>query len=259
MTHRLTFLGTSTSVGIPVIGCDCRTCESLDPKDKRMRSSVIIESQEQTILVDAGPDLRQQSLRHGLTKVDHVLYTHAHLDHIAGFDELRAFCWRRDDLLPIYGNEGCIFELKRMFSWAFSEDNIYQGYVRPTAHVFKDPFYLGELLVTPIPVNHGKLETNGFKFSKKDGSSIVYICDVKEIPVSSYPLIGSPDTLIIDCLREEDHVSHMCLSESLAAIEKIQPNRALLTHISHEMNYLEIEKSLPENVSFSFDTQTILF
>jgi len=119
-----------------------------------MRSSVVIESDTQTILVDAGPDLRHQALRHGLKHVDCVLYTHGHLDHISGFDELRAFCWGREDLLPLYGNENCVRTLRQMYAWAFSEDNVYKGYVRPRAQIFKSAFSIGDMHITPIPVQH---------------------------------------------------------------------------------------------------------
>jgi len=197
--------------------------------------------------------------RHGLKKVDNVLYTHAHLDHIAGFDELRAFCWHRSDKLPLYGNKGCMDEIQRIFSWAFSEKNTYLGYVRPEAAIINDPFQLGDLHLTPIPVIHGSVETSGYKFTSSDGTSVVYISDVKEIPAHSYGLIGQPDYLIIDCLREEIHPSHMCLEEALTAIETVQAKQAYLTHISHEMDCNEVAKNLPKNVAFSYDTQIINF
>ena len=225
----------------------------------RMRASVVIESEEQTILVDAGPDLRQQALRHGLKKVDHVLYTHAHLDHIAGFDELRAFCWFREDLLPLYGNEGCINEIQRLFSWAFAKENTYKGYIRPSANIIEGTFQLGSLSVTEIPVVHGSVQTSGYKFKTPSGGTLVYIPDAKEIHEDSLKLIGQPDVFIVNCLREEEHPSHMSVDESLATIEKIKPGRALLTHCSHEMDCKVVSERLPENVAFCYDTQTIEF
>jgi phosphoribosyl 1,2-cyclic phosphate phosphodiesterase len=259
MNKKLTFLGTSTSVGIPVIGCECPRCLSNDPKLYRLRSSIVIETPEFTILVDSGPDLRQQALRHKLKKVDYVLYTHSHLDHIAGFDELRAFCWRREERLPIFGSAGCIADLKRMFTWAFEEDNMYQGYVRPVANIITEPFEIGDLQITPIPVEHARAETFGYKFTTKKGFSLVYMPDVKSIPRGSFDLIGQPDYFIIDCLRKEPHSSHMCLEESLEAIKISQAKQALLTHISHEMDCYEVAKTLPKNISFSCDTNSIEF
>jgi len=259
MKHTLTFLGTSTSVGIPVIGCDCPRCTSTDPKVHRMRSSIVIESEEQTILVDAGPDLRHQALRHQLVHIDCVLYTHGHLDHIAGFDELRAFCWRREDLLPLYGNKDCIETLQQMYAWAFSKKNTYKGYVRPVARQFDGPFEMGSMKIQPILVNHGSITTHGFKFITDEGAEVVYIPDVKSIPEASYALIGAPDILIIDCLREQEHPAHMSVKESLAAVERISPAEAYFTHCSHEMDCVEVAKTLPNHVSFSYDTQSLFF
>ncbi len=264
MPHKLTFLGTSTSIGVPVIGCKCNMCKSDDPLLRRNRASIVIESDEMTVLVDSGPDLRIQSLRHGLSKVDHVLYTHAHLDHIAGFDELRAFCWHREEPLPLYSSEGCIAELKRIFHWAFDTEKMYKGYIRPQAIVVKDAFTLGKegsrdaLEITPIPVRHGSIETVGYLFKSSTGS-IAYISDVKEIPSTSMNLIKNVDTLIIGCLREVAHFSHMGLEDCLSVIKQVNPGAALLTHISHEMDCPEVAKRLPENVSFSYDTQSLNF
>ncbi|MDB9741910.1 MBL fold metallo-hydrolase [Akkermansiaceae bacterium] len=219
----------------------------------------MIESEVATILVDSGPDLRIQALRHGLNKVDHVLYTHAHLDHISGFDELRAFCWRREEALPLYGNEGCISELKRIFYWAFENENIYQGYVRPDPHVLTNTVNIGNLNITPIPVIHGSVETSGYLFQSETGGSVAYISDVKEIPQSSIDLIKNVDTLIIGCLREQGHYSHMSIAECLSAINRIAPEKAYLTHVSHEMDCNEVARALPKNVQFAYDTQTFTF
>lgn len=258
MNHILTFLGTSTSVGIPVIGCDCSRCASGNTKWHRMRSSVHIQTPTSSILIDAGPDLRQQALRHGLREVDHVFYTHAHLDHITGFDELRAFCWRREERLPLYGNQGCMQELQRLFPWAFSEENTNKGYINPTANVLTEPFILEKLEITIIPVQHGSVETSGYKIKSPD-STLVYIPDVKSIPNSSFDLIGSPDTLIIDALRDEEHPTHMNINESLEAIEKINPRRAFFTHCAHEIDIEKTEKQLPSRVQFAYDTLQINF
>lgn len=254
---KLTFLGTSTSVGIPVIGCDCSICSSDVAKFHRMRSSVHVETSTHSILVDSGPDLRQQALRHSLTRVDAVLYTHQHLDHIAGFDELRAFCWHRDEPLPLYSTPACIDELKRVYNWAFAEANTYKGYIRPLAVPVVDSFMLGKLKVTLIPVEHGLVETVGYRFDEDD-FSIAYIPDVKYLKPGSAALLRDLDHLIIDSLRESEHPTHMSLSESLATISELDPKQAWLTHIAHEMDITKVESTLPPNVKFAYDELTIM-
>jgi len=262
MQYVFTFLGTSTSVGVPVIGCDCNTCQSDHPHDQRMRSSAHILAGEISLLIDAGPDLRQQALRHGLNKVDHMLYTHQHLDHIAGFDELRAFCWRREDRLPLYGNRACLEELERIYHWAFSDNNKYKGYIRPRSIVVENTFQLDDLVgldITPLPVRHASVETIGYRFDTPHGSSLAYIPDVKEIPKATFSLLEGVEILIIDCLREEPHGTHMSLSESLEVIERINPKQAYLTHISHEMDRERVCSKLPKNVTMAYDTLQFTF
>ena len=144
------FLGSGTSTGVPVIGCSCGVCRSADVRNKRWRSSLLVKSATTTLLVDSCPDLRAQALLHGITAVDAVVYTHEHLDHTTGFDEMRAFCWRREDRLPLYAGSRCLAHLKRMFGWAFDEKNTYQGYIRPAAHDHAgEPFMVGDIEVTP--------------------------------------------------------------------------------------------------------------
>lgn len=221
-----------------------------------MRSSVHLQTPTHSLLVDSGPDLRQQALRHSLTKVDAVLYTHQHLDHIAGFDELRAFCWRREDPLPLYSTPSCLDELKRIFNWAFSEGNTYKGYIRPLAMPITESFMLGDLKITPIPVEHGSVETIGYRFDDGE-SSIAYIPDVKSLKLGSEGLLENLDHLIIDCLREKPHATHLSLAETLDIISVAKPKQAWLTHIAHEMDILKVEPQLPSNVKFAYDTLTL--
>ncbi len=253
---KLTFLGTSTSVGIPVIGCGCDICVSDNPRHHRMRSSVHIEAGDFSLLVDSGPDLRHQALRHSLSRVDAVLYTHQHLDHTAGFDELRAFCWEREEPLPLYSTESCLNELKRVYDWAFSEGNSYKGYIQPFAIPIVNYVDFGDLRVTPIPVEHGSVETVGFRF-EQGGFSLAYLPDVKRLKAGSAALLRSLDHLIIDCLREKEHNTHLSLKESLALIEKFKPKQAWLTHVAHEMDIEKVESRLPKHVNFAYDTLSI--
>ncbi|MEP5504640.1 MAG: MBL fold metallo-hydrolase, partial [Luteolibacter sp.] len=164
----LTFLGTGTSVGVPVIGCSCPVCKSTDPRNNRTRSSITVESGGVRILVDSGPDLREQALREGISSIDAIVYTHGHVDHVAGFDELRAFCWGKDKPLPLYSTESCLKVLKTMFGWAFHPDNIHRGYVKPDPIPLGTGIRIGEISVTPLPVTHGGVETVGLLFVMPD-------------------------------------------------------------------------------------------
>ncbi len=249
---KLTFLGTSTSVGIPVIGCDCHICVSKEPRHHRMRSSIQLETPTHSLLVDSGPDLRQQALKHNLRKVDAVLYTHQHLDHIAGFDELRAFCWHREDPLPLYSTPSCLAEIERVYDWAFSKGNTYKGYIKPLSVPVTTSFNIGDLRITPIPVEHGSVETIGYRFDD-DESAIAYIPDAKLLKPGSAELLDGLDHLVIDCLRETEHPTHLSLDESLSIIADLKPKQAWLTHIAHEMDIIKVESRLPTNVQFAYD------
>ncbi len=250
---RLTFLGTGTSTGVPVIGCSCKVCVSRDPRNQRLRSSILLETATTTLLVDAGPDLRQQSLRADLKKVDAVLYTHGHMDHVVGFDELRAFCWNRDSPLPMYANADCMEILRAMFSWAFAATNIYRGYIKPGPIVFEGEFRIDDWQITPLPVMHGAVDTNGFLFSREGTVSVAYIPDAKYVPEESMALIQGVDILILDALHYRSHPTHLNVEEALAVIEKAQPRQAFLTHCSHEIDHESLEKQLPVSVRVAYD------
>ena len=251
---RMTFLGTGTSTGVPVIGCDCEVCRSADPRNNRMRSSVLFETEEVTLLIDSGPDLRAQCLRMRVRKIDAVLYTHGHMDHVVGFDELRAFCWSRDTPLPMYANAGCMATLKTMFAWAFAETNIYRGYVKPDPIMIDGAFSIASLKITPLPVQHGAVETNGFLFQRKNMKSIAYIPDVKMIPQATRQLLKKCDVLIIDALHERSHPTHMNCKEAIAMIDELQVSLAYLTHCSHEIDHANLEKKLPNHIRVAYDS-----
>ena len=249
----ITFLGTGTSTGVPVIGCQCKICQSKDPLLTRSRSSIHIQTDTHSILVDSGPDLREQALRENLTQVDAVLYTHAHLDHITGFDELRAYCWHRDSKLPLYGSPELLNELKRVFNWAFLPANQYKGYIKPNPIETHGAFQLGKLTITPIPVIHGAIATQGYRFDHPNAPSIAYIPDVKTIPEESQGLLSNISYLIIDSLHEKDHPTHMNLSEALAAAKTLKAKNTYLTHLSHELDINVIKPNLPLNTYFAHD------
>ena len=249
----LTFLGTGTSVGVPVIGCECAVCQSQDPRNRRTRSSVVVRHGNTTILVDTGPDLREQALRESLSSVDAVVYTHAHLDHVVGFDELRAFCWRRTGGLPLYATPSCMETLRMMFGWAFDAANAKnRGYVRPEPSIIEGGFSIGSLRVTPLPVEHGSVETIGLMFD--DGSTrLAYLPDVKRAPQATRDLIRGVDALVVDALRPHDHSTHFTTDEALAFAAASGAKRTWLTHLGHENDHATLAAALPEGVAVACD------
>ncbi|MGE9271637.1 MAG: MBL fold metallo-hydrolase [Verrucomicrobiales bacterium] len=250
---ELTFLGTGTSVGVPVIGCRCEVCTSTDPRNRRTRSSIHIRQGDLELLVDSGPDLREQALRENLTRLDAVLYTHGHVDHVAGFDELRAFCWRRDTPLPMHGNATTLDILRTMFGWAFAPDNVHRGYVKPKAILLEDSFHYGSLSISPLPVIHGKVETCGFLFRLPHGTTVAYLPDVKEIPSGTRDLLNGVDVLILDALRPEPHPTHLSIQEALTVIQEVSARSAWLTHLGHDNDHASLEATLPDHIHVAYD------
>ena len=249
----LTFLGTGTSVGVPVIGCDCPVCRSPDSRNRRTRSSVVVRHGDTTILIDTGPDLREQALREGLSSVDAVIYTHAHLDHVVGFDELRAFCWRRTGGLPLYATTSCLEALRVMFGWAFAAANAnHRGYVRPDPHIIDGGFSIGGLRVTPLPVEHAGVETIGLMFDD-GGARLAYLTDVKCVPEATLELVRGADVLVVDALRASDHPTHFTTAEALAFAGATGAGRTWLTHLGHENDHAALAASLPEGVAVAYD------
>ncbi|MGJ8633241.1 MAG: MBL fold metallo-hydrolase [Luteolibacter sp.] len=249
----VTFLGTGTSVGVPVIGCPCEICASTDPRNNRTRSSVFITFGDTKILVDSGPDLREQALREKMTSLDAVLYTHSHLDHVVGFDELRAFCWSREEPLPMYGTASTLDSLRKMFGWAFHQDNIHRGYIKPDPRIITGSFQVGGFMITPLPVEHGSVETVGYLFESDTGKRIAYTPDVKTIPKATMKLMGNLDLLIIDALRETPHPTHLSLKESIAISESLHPKKTFLTHLSHDIDHTSTTSELPASISLAYD------
>jgi phosphoribosyl 1,2-cyclic phosphate phosphodiesterase len=256
---RFLFLGTSTSVGVPVIGCQCETCTSDFPWDNRTRSSALLEGPWGSLLIDSGPDLREQALREKISKVDAVLYTHEHVDHVAGFDELRAFCWRRDEPLPLFASAETLAGLERMYPWAFASGEQQRGYIRPKGCPITGPFQFEGLNITPIEVLHGQVRTFGYRFDHKLLGSLAYIPDVKSIPAASLELMHNLDVLVIDGLRHAEHSTHMSVEEALKIIAQTNPIHSYLTHLSHELGWEKTNASLPRHVSLAHDGLSLSF
>lgn len=251
-SRQFLFLGTGTSVGVPMIGCDCPVCQSDDPLHHRTRSSVLISSPAGNLLIDTAPDLRTQLLRERIGRVDAVLYTHSHADHVFGLDDVRVFAKYLGKNLPIYCEPSVEEFIRTAFSYAF--DPIVRDY--PAGGVPMIEFQridrpLTRVLdhaVVPIPLLHGRYDVLGFRFG-----SVAYCTDVKEIPADSWPLLEDLDVLILDALRFTPHPTHLSFDESLEVIARVKPKRAYLTHISCRLDPHEARRRLPANVELAHD------
>ena len=247
---NITFLGTGTSTGIPLIGSDHPVCKSDNSKDKRLRSSVLIEWDDLNIIVDTGPDFRQQMINCNCKRIDAVLYTHEHYDHISGIDDLRAFCFRQGSI-PIYAHKRVIKTLKRRYKYIFDINKRYHGApTLETNEISKNKVLkVFNKNIIPVSFKHGKLQVFGFKFK-----SLAYITDLKKISQTEIKKLKNLDILVLNCIRVEPHFSHLNLEEALELIIKIKPKKTYLTHISHLLGFHdEVESKLPENVFLSYD------
>lgn len=245
----VTFLGTGTSQGVPVIACDCHVCRSLDFQDKRLRSSIHIEVADKSLVVDTGPDFRAQVLRERVKRLDAVLFTHAHKDHTAGMDDIRSYNFRQQTDMPIYGTVDVIDQLKREFSYVFAAKK-YPGVPSVIVNeIDKNPFKIDDIEITPIEVMHYKLPVLGFRIN-----DFTYITDANYISDEEMEKIKGTKHFVINALQKEEHISHFTLDQALEVIEKVKPEKAYLTHISHKLGkHRDVSKELPENVVLAFD------
>lgn len=250
---RITFLGTGTSTGVPMIGCDCPVCQSPDPRDKRLRCSLWMETPELQWVVDTGPDFRTQCLRAGVRHLDAALITHPHTDHIMGFDDLRRFTFGEDQVIPVYASVETLDALRRVYDFAFNGNNRYAGYLKPDPREVHAPFRLGDTVITPLPVQHGRVMTTGYLFQHAGGARVAYIPDCKTIPESTMALLMDVDVFIIDALRYREHPTHFNVTEALAAAQQCRAGRTILTHLSHELNHAALAAELPEHTSIATD------
>ena len=244
------FLGTGTSVGVPMIGCDCPVCRSDNPKNQRYRSSALIQTSKGNILIDTGPELRLQLVRERVHLVNAVLYTHYHVDHLYGLDDLRLVAKYLNGPVPLFCAEEVERVIRQTFSYAFVDEAAPIGFVPKLFfhRITNEPFdVLGET-VTPIPLLHSVFNVFGFRIG-----DMAYCTDVNEIPESSWPLFEGVRTLIIDALRYKSHPAHMGLNDALDAIERVNPEKAYLTHMSHEFDYETLSAQLPGGVEMAYD------
>ncbi len=245
---KITFLGTGTSQGIPVIGCNCDACRSDDPRDKRLRSSIMICTDNYRFVIDSGPDFRYQMLRENVKSLDAILYTHEHRDHIAGLDDIRAFNWVQKRAMELYAEPRVLKEIKSKFLYAF--DNSYPGVPKLSLHtVNEQEIKLGDMSIQPIRLLHYNLPILGYRIGK-----LAYITDASFIEETEKKKLEGTEYLIVNALRKEKHPTHFNLEEALQLIDEINPRQAFLTHISHQMGlYREYSRELPANVIPAYD------
>lgn len=246
---KITVLGSGTSVGVPTVGCHCDVCTSTDPRDNRLRPSVLLDYEGRKVLIDTTPDFRTQALRVGLERLDAVVFTHAHADHIMGLDDVRPFNFRQKDRIPIYASADTMAGIRRSFQYIFDdgkkESNVPQLDVRV---IDPTPFDVFGMVFTPIPVLHGSQTIYGFRFG-----AAAYLTDHSDIPESSMEMLRGLDVLFLDALRYKPHPTHSTVSRSTATVEKLAPRRAFFTHICHDLRHERAESLLPPGVRLAYD------
>lgn len=250
----ITFLGTGTSHGVPMIGCECATCRSTDPRDQRLRPSIHVAMPDGTsILVDAGPDLRQQALRRRLRRVDAILFTHGHADHILGLDETRRFTGVTGEPMPCYGDAATVIDIRRMFAYVF-DPTTPRGGGLPDLELREvdGPIRIGDLDVRPVPLMHGTRPILGFRVG-----AFAYLTDCNAIPEESWPLLRGLDVVVLDALRHRPHPTHFSLAEAVDAASRIGARQTYFTHMCHDLPHAETCASLPHGMALAYDGLTV--
>jgi phosphoribosyl 1,2-cyclic phosphate phosphodiesterase len=251
---RVTFLGSGTSHGVPIIGCTCDTCRSANPRDRRLRPSIYLDVDEgPAVLVDTSTDLRQQALTHGLTRVDAILFTHSHADHVMGLDEVRRFNMLQGAATPAYADERTARELRRTFEYIFNVSSERGGGIpQIELHQVEGPFTIGGIAVVPVPILHGRQPILGFRFG-----SFAYLTDCSAIPDASWPLLDGVEVLVLDALRHRPHPTHFTVAEALAVVQRLGPKRTYFTHICHDLAHDATNRVLPAGVELAYDGLTL--
>ena len=234
-----------------MIGCDCAVCRSPDPRDKRLRSSIFVETPESSWVVDTGTDFRTQALRENIRHLDAVVFTHSHTDHVMGFDDLRRFSWERGSM-PVYASPATMKDLARVYEFAFNGLNQFPGYLKPEPHLINGAFKLGETTLTPLPVPHGTSEVYGYMFSRNGDKLVAYLSDCSDVPDAIAEIIRGVKVFIIDALRPNPHPTHLSVDQAIEAASRVQPARTYFTHIAHELA-ASAEADLPPNTFIAYD------
>jgi phosphoribosyl 1,2-cyclic phosphate phosphodiesterase len=246
---KITVLGSGTSVGVPTIGCDCKVCTSTDPRDNRLRPSVLLSWDGHTVLIDTTPDLRQQVLRARVDRLDAILYTHPHADHIMGLDDVRPFNYGKKQGIPIYGSAETMVAIRRCFSYIFAEGHSESSRPKIEVHEFDgEPFEICGVTFTPVKLAHGSGISYGFRFG-----NAAYLTDHSDIPPESMELLRGLDVLFLDALRYKPHPTHSTVNRSLKWVEELAPRRAFFTHICHDLGHERAESMLPPHVRLAYD------
>jgi phosphoribosyl 1,2-cyclic phosphate phosphodiesterase len=236
-------------MGVPMVGCRCKVCLSTDPRDKRFRPSVLLKLGKKRILIDTAPDFRCQALRYGIERLDAILYTHSHADHILGLDDVRPFNFLQKEDIPIYSSAETFQAIRDTFSYVFSEKPTESSRPRLQSHIFDaEPFCAAGITIHPIRVAHGKGTAHGFRFG-----DCAYLTDHSDIPAESLEKLTGLDVLFLDALRHNPHPTHSTVEESLRTVDKLQPKRAFFTHMSHDIMYAPMAARLPASVQLAYD------
>lgn len=242
-------LGSGTSVGVPMIGCPCKVCHSSDPRDKRLRPSVLLRLGDKRLLIDTAPDFRYQALRFKIDRLDAILYTHSHADHILGLDDVRPFNFMQKNDIPIYASADTLDGIRRTFQYVFDVAPTQSSRPRLTPHVFdSSPIEVAGVMIQPIKVDHGMGVCHGFRFG-----DCAYLTDHSGIPAASMDLLQGLDVLFLDALRHNPHPTHSTVEKSLRTVEVLRPKRAFFTHISHDLMHAALAERLPVNVQIAYD------
>jgi phosphoribosyl 1,2-cyclic phosphate phosphodiesterase len=251
MKATLTVLGSGTSMGVPTIGCDCNVCTSPDPHDRRTRPSIMVQWNGHTVLIDTTPDFREQAIRERITRIDAILYTHGHADHILGLDDVRPLSFRRatgGSKIPLFATEATAKVLRHVFRYIFEADYKYGGLAQVELRDVNGPIEIGDAKFIPMTVNHGDYPIEAYRFG-----SAAYLTDFSSIPIETMSQLHGLDILFLDALRHNPHPTHSSVSQSLEIVERLKPKRAFFTHISHDLPHKETNASLPSNVRLSHD------
>jgi phosphoribosyl 1,2-cyclic phosphate phosphodiesterase len=255
MKIKVLFLGTGTSSGIPAILCSCPVCRSENPKNKRLRSSILVTVGDKNILVDTATDLREQALRYDIRQIDAILFTHSHADHVHGIDEVRIYSFHSGEPISCYGNEETIETIHRQFPYIFVPEEERKSFIpRINTHIVNGAFELFGQEIIPIPIRHGSQTILGYRLGP-----FAYLSDCNGIPEESVKLLEGLDLLILDALRHRPHPTHFSLEQSIETARRIDPNRTLFTHMAHQLEHEESNRNLPDNMALAFDGQVVEF